>query len=238
MERILEPEVMDTPEEAQLYDEVDHREENLAFVERLAELGARGSILDLGTGPGHIPVLVVERLPGVTVTAIDLSREMLLRAERHREASAHRDRLRFLVGDVKKVDYRDASFDTVYSSSVLHHIPDPRDLLREMKRLVRPGGCLLLRDLYRPASREQAEALGAKHAADGTDAHKETFLASLLAAWTSEELRALATEVGLTDARVVVDTDRHMSLQRAAAESVPGSSRGFSTVKRQEVGTT
>jgi hypothetical protein len=55
MQRELEPEVMDTPEEASEYDAMDHTEANTAFVDRLIALGARGRMLDIGTGPGHIP---------------------------------------------------------------------------------------------------------------------------------------------------------------------------------------
>ena len=54
MQRTLEPEVMDTPEEADGYDAMDHSQANAAFVGRLVELGARGRMLDIGTGPGHI----------------------------------------------------------------------------------------------------------------------------------------------------------------------------------------
>ena len=51
MKRILEPEVMDTPEEAEAYDAMDHSVVNAAFVDRVVELGAsEGHFLDLGTG--------------------------------------------------------------------------------------------------------------------------------------------------------------------------------------------
>ena len=58
MERVLEPELMDTLEDATEYDEMDNSAENTAFVERLVELGAHGRMLDIGTGPGHIPLPV------------------------------------------------------------------------------------------------------------------------------------------------------------------------------------
>ena len=76
LERVLEPEVMDTEQEATEYDRMDHTEANGAFVDRLVALGARGSMLDIGTGPGHIPLLVCERIEGATVLGIDLSQRM------------------------------------------------------------------------------------------------------------------------------------------------------------------
>ena len=76
MERILEPEVMDSCEDSEAYDAMDHAEVNIAFVERLIELGARrGRFLDLGTGPAEIPIILAQRLPTVEVIGVDLSYE-------------------------------------------------------------------------------------------------------------------------------------------------------------------
>ena len=55
MERELEPEYMDTEDEAASYAAMDHSAPNAAFVARLVELGAAGRMLDVGCGPGHIP---------------------------------------------------------------------------------------------------------------------------------------------------------------------------------------
>ena len=63
--RVLEPEVMDTEEDAREYDAMDHSEPNGALVARLIELGARGRMLDIGTGPGHIPIMICERIAEV-----------------------------------------------------------------------------------------------------------------------------------------------------------------------------
>ena len=217
MQRTLEPEVMDTPAEAHGYDAMDHSVPNAAFVERLLSLGARGRMLDIGTGPGHVPLLVVERLRGARVVGVDLARRMLARAERHRAGSAHGERVEFRPGDAKRLDFDDASFDAVFSNTILHHIPDPRPFLGEAARVLRPGGALLIRDLYRPESPERALELVAEHAAAESAANRELFRASLHAALTPEELRAVADEAGLGEARLVIDSDRHMSLQLAAA---------------------
>lgn len=213
MQRELEPEVMDTAEEADDYDSMDHSGPNEAFVARLFELGARGRMLDIGTGPGHIPVLVCERDPECTVVAIDLARHMLDHAERHRAASPHAARIELRVADAKGLDFADASFDTVFSNTILHHIPDPRPFVREAARVLRPGGVLLIRDLYRPPTPERAAELVAQHAGDATPRQQELFRASLHAALEPGELRAMVAELGLSGAEVVIDTDRHMSLQ-------------------------
>ena len=213
MKRVLEPEVMDTAEEADGYDSMDHSEPNAAFVARLVELGARGRMLDLGTGPGHIPLLVCARIPGSTVVGIDLSRHMLAHAERHRRASPFAARVELRLADAKGLDFEDASFDAVFSNTILHHIADPRPFLAEARRVLAPGGVLLVRDLYRPPTPERADELVRLHAADASPCQQELLRASLGAALTPDELRAVAGAAGLGDAEVVVDTDRHVSIQ-------------------------
>jgi ubiquinone/menaquinone biosynthesis C-methylase UbiE len=213
MQRVLEPEVMDTPEEADGYDSMDHSEPNASFVARLLELGARGSILDIGCGPGHIPLLVLARVPDSTILGVDLAHHMLRHAERHRGASPFAHRLRYEIADAKKLPYADASFDTVYSNTILHHIPDPRPYVAEAYRVLRPGGALLIRDLFRPSSPERASELVKLHAAGANPYQQELFRASLHAAFTPAELESLAVAAGMQRFELVVDTDRHMSLQ-------------------------
>jgi ubiquinone/menaquinone biosynthesis C-methylase UbiE len=214
LQRVLEPEVMDTAAEASEYDAMDHSGPNTAFVERLLHLGAAGRVLDIGCGPGQIALQLAAALPGCLVTGVDLSREMLRVAERRRAQSPHARRVHFDLGDAKGLPYADGHFDTVCSNTILHHIPDPRPFLAEAWRVLRPGGTFLIRDLFRPANEVRVAELVRRHAAGANDAQAELFRASLCAALTPDELRQVAAEAGLTGLEVVVDTDRHMSLQR------------------------
>jgi len=216
LERILEPEVMDTDEDAGEYDRMDHTEANTSFVDRLVELGARGSMLDIGTGPGHIPLVVCERIEGSSITGIDLAERMLAIAEDHRAASPHAGRITYRLADAKGLDFPDAAFDTVYSNTILHHIPDPLPFLAEARRVLKPGGVLLIRDLRRPDSLERLSELVSLHAAGATPYQQKLFGDSLHAALTPEELEVLARRAGWVDTELTVDTDRHMSLQRGA----------------------
>jgi ubiquinone/menaquinone biosynthesis C-methylase UbiE len=214
MIRVPEPEVMDSAAEAAAYDTMDHDQVNRAFVDRLISLGARGRILDIGTGPGHIPLLLVAALADCTVLAVDLAPAMLAIAARHLAGSPQADRVELRIADAKSLDLDDGSFDVVFSNTILHHLEDPRPFLREAGRVLRPDGVLLIRDLYRPDSATRVDELVATYAATAGPIGRELFRASLCAAFTPDELRAMADEVGLTSAEVVVDTDRHMSLQR------------------------
>ena len=218
MKRVLEPEVIDTAEEADAYDAMNHAGPNRSFVERLGQLGARGRALDVGCGPGHVALMVLDELKAVTeVVGVDLSTNMLRHAERHRAASPHRDRLRFELGDAKGLPFEDGSFQTVFSNTILHHIPDPVPFLAEVWRVLAPGGTLLVRDLFRPENETTVAQLVAEHAAQAAPDQRELFRASLCAAFTKDELRELAARAGLEGAEVTVDSDRHISLQRPCA---------------------
>ena len=216
MQRVLEPEVMDTSEEAAAYAAMDHAEVNAAFVERLFELGASGHMLDIGTGPGQIPLAICERDAAARVTGVDLAEHMLRHARGLRERSHHAARLTFRRADAKALDFPDASFDAVFSNTILHHIPDPDPFLREARRVLKPDGALLIRDLFRPETPERVEALVARYAADADATQRGLFRDSLRAALTPDELRAAAAAAGLGHAELTLDSDRHMSLQLRA----------------------
>jgi len=217
MQRTLEPEVMDTAEEAEAYASMDHREANRAFVDRLFELGAHGSMLDIGTGPGQILLAICERDPKATVLGVDLAERMLRVARRLRDASRHAHRIELRRADAKALDLAAGGFDTVLSNTILHHIPDPVPFLREAFRVLRPGGVLLIRDLLRPDSPEAANALVTQHASDATPEQRELFRASLHASLTQDELRSAARAAGLWRFEITQDSDRHVSIQIAAA---------------------
>ncbi len=213
IERILEPEAMDTAQEAAEYQAMDHSAANAAFVERLVALGARGRMLDLGTGPAQIPVLVCERIEDARVVGIDLARHMLRLAEEQVARAGLGERIELRHMDAKQLAFEDGSFDAVYSNTILHHVPDPRPFLREAHRVLRPGGVLLVRDLFRPPTLGRLEELVALHAAGASPYQRKLFADSLHAAFTPAELRALCDECGLGRAEVVIDSDRHASIQ-------------------------
>lgn len=213
LSRILEPEVMDTLEASMAYEEMDHSAPNAAVVWRLREFGAGGRMLDLGTGPGHIPLGICEQFPDATVIGVDRSHEMLKLARKRLVASPFADRVQFQIADVKSLPFASHSFDVVFSNTTLHHLPDPIPFLAEAWRVLRPGGVLLIRDLYRPATLGRRDELVRLHAAQNTPLQRQLLADSLHAALTPRELLAAAYEAGMTCMEVTVDSDRHMTLQ-------------------------
>lgn len=215
MKRVLEPEVMDGPREAAEYDAMDHREANEAFVRRLVELGASGRMLDVGTGPGHIPPMVCRTLPGSRVQGVDRSCAMLVIARCHATDAGHHAHISCQRADARHLPFSNGTFDAVFSNTILHHLADPRPFLLEVWRVVRPGGAVLIRDLFRPATHEHADQLVRQYAAGATEPQRSMFFASLCAAFTPQELRGLLSDLDLRELGVVIDSDRHVSIQKA-----------------------
>jgi ubiquinone/menaquinone biosynthesis C-methylase UbiE len=102
-------------------------------------------VLDVGCGPGSITVGLAEAVAPGEVVGIDLSEDVLDQA-RALAAEKGLTNLRFEKGDIFQLDQPDASFDAAYAHQVLQHLHDPVGALREMRRLVRRGGCVGVRD--------------------------------------------------------------------------------------------
>ncbi len=216
MNRIVEQEVMDTAEAAEAYDAMAHGEVDNAFVERVLALGAKdGHFLDVGTGPAQIPILLAQRCPDIRITAIDLSKEMLNIAKRHVAAAELAARITLEHVDAKALPYPDNTFDGLISNSIVHHIHDSLRALQEMSRVVKPGGLVLIRDLVRPETPEEAQAFVDKYAAEDTPYQQKLYYDSFLAAFTIAEVNEMLEEMDLPRAVVVQSTDRHWSVERA-----------------------
>ena len=214
MERVLEEEVMDTVSEVESYSSMDHGSVCDAFVDRLVELGAEGKMLDLGTGPGNFPFEVVKRIEGSSVFGVDLAHHMISYANKQKKERGVGDAIEFGIMDVTDLGFEDGCFDCVFSNTILHHIPDPRGMLTEAVRVLKPGGVLVIRDLYRPSDEIGVEKLLARHAKDDTVEQRGLLGDSLRAALEPGELREMIDELGLEGIEVVVDSDRHVTLQR------------------------
>jgi ubiquinone/menaquinone biosynthesis C-methylase UbiE len=208
--RTLEPEVMDTAEEARDYDAMDHAQVNRVFVtDFLAAWDGRGPVLDVGTGTAQIPIELARRAPSAEVVGVDLADHMLRLARNNVRRAGLEGRVRVERCDAKGLPYPDAYFGAVISNSIVHHIPEPAGVLAEMPRVIRPGGTLFVRDLLRPEDENQLRHLVATYAGDANAHQQQMFADSLRAALTLAEVRGLVAGLGFDPEAVRRTTDRH-----------------------------
>ncbi len=211
MPRVLEPEVMDDPEQVQVYARADFEEENQGLVDRFREYFpdfAQGHILDLGCGPGDIPIRIARALPGCRVTGIDASAPMIRLAEEAAAEAGLSSRVSFRCGRFQDTDFSDQG-DAAVSNSLLHHLPNPLQFWNRLRQLVKPGSPVLVMDLLRPDSSEAAQAIVDQYAANEPGVLRRDFYNSLLAAFTEDEVAAQLAQMNLTRLLIDVVDDRH-----------------------------
>jgi len=210
LQRLLEPEVMDTEADAREYDAMDHAAVNSQFVSDLcAMLGVDAAVrvLDLGTGTAQIPIELCQRAPRVQMTAVDAAENMLKLARTNVTAAGLADRIELLHSDAKMLHI--PLYDAVISNSIVHHIAEPRQVVAEAIRLTLPGGVLFHRDLARPQDETTLEQLVATYAGEATPYQRKLFADSLRAALTVEEIQSLVAEFGFALETVQMTSDRH-----------------------------
>jgi ubiquinone/menaquinone biosynthesis C-methylase UbiE len=208
--RVLEPEVMDSAEEACDYDAMDHAEVNRVYVADLLEFWpAQGQVLDVGTGTAQIPIELCRQAEAVSVVAIDAAHHMLKVAQANVKRAGLAARIQVNFCDAKKMPFPDRSFDAVMSNSIVHHIPEPFNVIKEIARVAGQNGAIFVRDLLRPANDDTVASLVKMHAGDANAHQKKMFEESLRAALTLDEVQEMVRQLGLDPARVRQNSDRH-----------------------------
>lgn len=110
---------------------------------RLLSLGGRmegGHALEIGCGRGVGVEIILERFGADRVDAFDVDPHMVeLAGER---LARFGDRVRVFVGDAARIEAPDDAYDAVFDFGIVHHVPEWRDAVREIHRVLRPGGRL------------------------------------------------------------------------------------------------
>jgi ubiquinone/menaquinone biosynthesis C-methylase UbiE len=210
--RILEPELMDTLEDAHEYDVMDHSAVNSQFVTDLLHVISDSPIrhvLDLGAGTAQIPIELCRRAPHIRVTAVDAAESMLGLARENTAAAGLIDRIELVFADAKALSFKPATFPAVISNSILHHIGQPQQVISEALRVAEPGGLQFHRDLARPDNEAELNRLVTTYAGNATPYQRRLFSNSLRAALTLDEVRELVGAFGFSLDTVQMTSDRH-----------------------------
>ncbi|MFQ3633537.1 SAM-dependent methyltransferase [Roseiflexus sp.] len=180
----------------------DDTSSNIEAQDRLTDLliskvnlNAGQTLLDVGCGVGR-PAIRLSLQTGAAVTGITVSADQVARATALADAYGVVDRVRFQLADAMALPFDDASFDAAWAFESLLHMPDREHVLREIWRVLRPGGRFVLTDVTeeQPLSNEQRTLL-----------YKSFMLSSLE---TIERYPSLVTAVGFI-VHEVIDISAH-----------------------------
>ena len=126
----------------------------------LAALGIepRSKVLEIGFGNGRAVPDVLALAKDGRYAGIDISPTMVDEAKRFNARLVTLGRAEFHCGEAERMPFPDATFDRAFSIGVIHFWPDPIIALRELRRVLRPGGFAILGALAPPATADFAKA--------------------------------------------------------------------------------
>jgi demethylmenaquinone methyltransferase / 2-methoxy-6-polyprenyl-1,4-benzoquinol methylase len=117
---------------------------------RALQLGEQPHVLDVATGTGDLAIDIAQMHPGATVIGLDPSREMLAIAGQKIAKRGLAARVTLTVGDAQELPYRDCELDAATIAFGIRNVPDRPRALRELARVVRPGGRIAVLELGEP----------------------------------------------------------------------------------------
>ena len=100
----------------------------------------QGLMLDLGTGPGYLPIEILKRSPNIEIIGVDLSRRLIHMARENARRAGLSDRLSFEFGNSSRLRFNDCEFDMVLSTGMLHSLKQPVKVFQEIHRVLKKGG--------------------------------------------------------------------------------------------------
>lgn len=211
LQRVLEPEVMDTVEDANDYDTMDHSGVNRVFVLDLLKFAPRlqNPVLDVGTGTAQIPIELCQQHATVEVMAVDAATAMIELANRNITNAGLTSRIRAELVNARGLPFPDQHFAAVISNSIIHHIPEPMIVFTEIVRVGQGSGVIFVRDLFRPNDEAMLTHLVQTYASDANAHQRMLFADSLRAALTVDEVRGFVTQLGYAAETVTATSDRH-----------------------------
>ncbi len=214
IQRILEPEVMDSEQEAIDYDSMDFTEVNTDFAQLAITLAPNQTkILDVGTGTARIPIIISNLRPNCQIIAVDMAKSMLTIAQKNVDTANRNNQIKLALADAKNLPFPSGEFDLVISNSLVHHLPDPLPFFQEVKRVLKPFGSVLIRDLLRPETVSQLEEIVNQANLNYNPHQEKLFRDSLYASFTLDEVTNFVHTAGLNHAKIYQSSNRHWTLE-------------------------
>jgi len=169
----IEKALMNNPVRATL-----QRRYEAALLQRLGGRREGMRVLEVGCGRGVGTEIIFERFGALEVHAFDLDPDMIQRARR-RLRRYPPERLRLFVGDAAAIEAADESYDAVVDFGIIHHVPGWQRAIKEVSRVLRPGGLFLFEEVTRQALSRWSYRTFLKHPPKENWFDREEFIAEL-----------------------------------------------------------
>jgi ubiquinone/menaquinone biosynthesis C-methylase UbiE len=146
---------IEDPKAAEAYDRISRTPPfkliRRGVVKKLKSYDVKGTIVDIGCGPGYLLQAVAKELSENFLVGVDISREMVEKAKANFESMGYGERVEFKQGSADHLPFEDGTQDFIISSLSLHHWDEPQAVFKEIYRVLKPGGQILIYDLRRDA---------------------------------------------------------------------------------------
>jgi len=215
MERIVEKELMDDPKHAIAYANADFEKINNRVIEifdiEFPDIEIKGTILDLGCGPGDITFRFAKHFPGSTVIGIDGAAVMIeLANQRKCRETEFLSNIKFIEAEIPVAPIPGIPYDLIVSNSLYHHLHNPEVLWKTILDYGSSGTKIFIVDLFRPDSKERADWLVNEYSGNEPEILKKDFYNSLCASFEPAEVEQQLSNIGLSDLSVKIVSDRHL----------------------------
>lgn len=144
-------------------------------------------VLDVGAGSGYFSLAIAKKLKTGKVICFDLSEEMLQRLKRKAKTEDLENKIQIMSGEASSFELNDKSVDLVVSNFVLHEVSSPETVLKEIVRVLKPNGWVIITDFLKDTWLGKMEVAAHRAGAHGP--------------FSVDELEALFTKCGLNDVK-------------------------------------
>jgi ubiquinone/menaquinone biosynthesis C-methylase UbiE len=203
---------IDDPGAAEAYDRLSRMPQfrliRRYFIWKLKRYTVKGTVVDVGCGPGYLLRIMAKEWPESKLTGVDISKEMVEKAKANFHWLGLDGRVDFKEGSSEHLPFDDRTQDFLVSTGSLHHWADPELAFDEIHRVLKPGGQMLIFDLRRDAIRMIYWLLWSVQNVAlrviGLDALRGVNepLGSLLASYTSPEIRQIMSRTNFSDWKI------------------------------------